>query len=183
MKADYEFEFDDDKSNSRSGCEKKVYIKLPKTGGEGYAILTLGTLYRLAFNTTSSVKPIYSIGRKSANAKAHRPSSCYGVLAFHVIETSTIEYMKKQIEQITGEKYIGAYRLHDLPKFDIIMISADENDVSGSYSRRIIRGVTIDSESGAMGSDVVAMSEEYTFKATSIGDLTEAELNTYKDVI
>lgn len=182
MVADYEWDLSDENNGSRSGCEKKVYIKLPKLGG-GHVVLTLGTLYRLAFNTTASVKPIYSIGRKSANAKAHRPSSCYGVLAFHVIQTSTIEYMKKQIEQITGEKYIGAYKLHDLPAFDIIMISSDENDVSGSYSKRIIRGVTIDSESGAMGSDVVAMSEEYTFKANSIGDLTAEELEMYKEAI
>lgn len=183
MVTDYEWDLSEENNGSRSGCEKKVYIKLPKLGGERYAILTLGTLYRLAFNTTASVKPIYSIGRKSANAKAHRPSSCYGVLAFHVIETSTIEYLKKQIEQITGEKYIGAFRLHDLPAFDIIMISADENDTTGAYSKRIIRGVTIDSESGAMGSDVIAMSEEYTFKARSIGDLTAEELNTYQEVI
>lgn len=179
MVTDYEWDLSDENNGSRSGCEKKVYIKLPKYGEEGHVVLTLGTLFRLAFNTTASVKPIYSIGRKSANAKAHRPSSCYGVLSFHVIETSTIEYLKKQLEQIRGQQYIGAFRLHDLPPFDIITISTDENDTTGAYSKRIIRGVTIDSESGAMGSDVVAMSEEYTFKARSIGDLTAEEIKAY----
>ena len=182
MRADYEFNFDDN-SNSRSGCEKKVFIKLPKHNGDGYVVLQLGTLNRLAFNMQSSVKLVYSIGRKSANQKAHTPANCFGVLAFHVVQTSTIEYLKNEIEEVTGEKYIGAFKLHDLPEFDIILISADENDTSGNYSKRIIRGVTIDSESGAIGSDVISMTEEYTFKAKKIGELTAEEVKIYSGVI
>lgn len=179
MRADFEFDFDDRNTNSRSGCEKKVYIRLPKKNADGDMVLTLGTLNRIAFNTSQQAKVVYSMGRKSANQVAHTPSSCYGVLAFHVIETSTIEYLKKQIAEITGEQYIGAYKLHDLPEVDIILISADENDTSGSYSKRIIRGVTFDSESGAMGSDVLSMTEEYTFKAKKIGELTAEEVKIY----
>ena len=182
MRADYEFNFDDN-SNSRSGCEKKVFIKLPKQNGKGYAVLELGTLNRLAFNMQSSVKLVYSIGRKSANQKAHTPANCFGVLAFHVIQESTIEYLKKQIAEVTGEKYIGAFKLHDLPEFDIILISSAEDDTSGNYSKRIIRGVTVDSESGAIGSDVISMTEEYTFKARKIGELTAEEVQIYSSVI
>ncbi len=194
MRADYEFDFSDN-SNSRSGCEKKVFIKLPKQNGEGYAVLELGTLNRLAFNMQSSalnrlafnmqssVKLVYSIGRKSANQKAHTPANCFGVLAFHVIQESTIEYLKKQIAEVTGEKYIGAFKLHDLPEFDIILISSAEDDTSGNYSKRIIRGVTVDSESGAIGSDVISMTEEYTFKARKIGELTAEEVQIYSSVI
>lgn len=182
MRADYEYDFSNTKS--RAGCEKRVYIKLPKIGKKNqYTVLHLGTLTRIAFNTTVSQKPVYSVNRKGANMKCSSPGSCYGVLAFQVINTSTIEYLKNQIEEITGEKYIGAYRLHDLPKFDIILISADENDTSGNYSKRIIRGVKIDSETGALGSDVLSMTEEYTFKAIKVGELTASELNIYNKVL
>lgn len=183
MRADYEFDFQSN-TKSRAGCEKIVYIKLPKYGfKDQYVVLELGTLTRISFNTTTAQKPVYSLTRKSANMKCSGPGSCYGVLVFQVINTSTIEYLKNQIREITGSKYIDAFRLQDLPDFDIILISADENDTSGNYSKRIIRGVTIDSESGALGSDVLAISEEYTFKAVKIGELTAKELQIYSPSI
>lgn len=182
MIADFQYDYSNN-ANSRAGCEKKVFIKLPRPDGNGHIVLTLGTVNRLAFNVSQQVKPVLSIGRISANSAGHGIKTCYGVLAFHVIETSTIEYLKNQIEEVTGEKYIGAFKLHDLDEFDIIMISADENDVSGNYSKRIIRGVKIDSESGALGSDVLSMTEEYTFKARDIGELTAEEIQIYSGVL
>ena len=68
MRADYEFNFDDN-SNSRSGCEKKVFIKLPKQNGDGYVVLQLGTLNRLSFNMQSSV--LYILSEENLLTKKH----------------------------------------------------------------------------------------------------------------
>lgn len=183
MNVDYQYDFTT--SKSRSGVEKKIFIKVPKEdGSDGFTFLTLGTLNRLAFNTNTQVQPGYSFGNRQSSHYGNGVSSANGVLSFAVIETSTIEYLKNQYEETHGIKYPNeAYLMQDLPEMDIVLISADENDTSGSYSMRIITKVKINSESGAIGSDVTAMTEEVTFVAGRIGELKPRELNALTNAL
>lgn len=174
------FDFDFDNTKSRSGIEKKVFIRVPSVTG-GWTFLTLGTLNRISWNTNIQQKPIYSLGRKSANGAGTGVKSIDGVLSFNVMDTSTIEYLKNQAKT-EGIETITGLRMSELPRFDVVLISADENDVSGKHSKRIIRGVQINSESTATGSDVVAMNEEYTFKAISVSSLQEHEIKAFNEV-
>lgn len=178
------FEFDFDEAKSRAGVEKKVFIRIPKKGSEGWTFLTLGTLNRVSWNTNIQLKPIYSLGRKSANGAGTGVKSINGVLSFNVMDTSTIEYLKKQAAEAgIDAEAVTNLRMSELPRFDVVLISADENDVSGRHSKRIIRGIQINSESTAAGSDVIAMNEEYTFKAISVSSLQEHEIKAFDEVI
>lgn len=183
MNTDYQFDFTT--SKSRSGVEKKIFIKVPKEdGSDGFTFLTLGNLNRLAFNTNTQVQPGYSFGNRQSSHYGNGVSSANGVLSFALVDTSTIEYLKRQYEIIHGVKYPNeAYLMQDLPEMDIVLISADENDTSGSYSMRIINKVKITSESGALGSDVIAMSEEFTFVASKIGELKPRELDALTNAL
>lgn len=180
--AQQEFSFDFDNAKSRSGIEKKVFIRVPKKGEEGFIFLTLGTLTRIAWNTHIQQKPIYSLGRKSANGAGTGVETISGVLAFNVMDTSTIEYLKRQCEEHGQIELSKSLRMSELPLFDVVLISADENDVSGRSSKRIIRGIKINSESTAIGSDVIAMNEEYSFKAISVSSLKEHEIKAFASV-
>lgn len=179
--AEKTFEFDFDDAKSRSGIEKKVFIRVPKKDGSGWAFLTLGTLTRISWNIGIQQKPIYSLGRKSANGAGTGVKTVNGVLAFNVMDTSTIEYLKEQAKA-EGIDIIKDLRMSELPKFDVVLISADENDVTGRYSKRIIRGIKINSESTAAGSDVIAMNEEYTFKAISVSSLQSHEIEAFNEI-
>lgn len=183
--AKQDFSFDFDNAKSRAGVEKKVFIRIPKEDGTGYEFLTLGTLNRIAWNVDVPLKPIYSLGRHTANGAGTGTKKVNGVLSFNVMETSTIEYLNKQAAAmnkgagVNGKDYL---KLSDLPYFDVVLISADENDTSGRYSKRIIRGIKINSETAAIGSDVIAMNEEYTFKAMNVSSLQESEVGALKSV-
>lgn len=176
--SDFEFDFDNG-NKSRSGIEKKVFIRIPrKDGEEGYDFLTLGTLARIAWNINIQNKPIFSMGRKTANGSGTGVKSVSGLLAFNVMETSTIEYLKNQYKE-TVEDQRSELKMSELPMFDVVLVSGDENDLTGSYSKRVITGVQIFSESGATGTDVIAMMEEYSFKAINVGALKLAELEAF----
>ena len=152
---------------SFSGTELQAFIRID---GE---TIKLGELEGIGGVIKTQYKPLLVIGSSEPIALAKGERIIQGSLKFSVFYESALKIIQNGLKTKASTNYETIKALvsvDQLPPFDIIIVAIKE-DNPGVKAKKVIRGVEIFSESSSMGTDVIAISEDYSFSARTIEPL------------
>lgn len=147
--------------NNFTPCDMRVLARSPQQGEP----ILLGTLSMLSYSSHRDKFPVVSLGMRGVRGFTRGHRTIAGSLAFQSIDTGAFHKMVKAIAQMWGRKDTSYILADELPPFDVVVTSINEEGGSSVFS---IYGVGILDFGTSFTLDQLIPNETYSFAATTV---------------